>query len=97
MAKRKITVTVDEQLVAAVQALGADSVSAVVNSALAHEVDRRSRAATLGRVLAEWDVKYGPVPDDDAAAAAAAFDALEATSSELPLPAAKPRRRRGAA
>ena len=46
MAKRKITVTVDEGLVEAVQALGDDSLSSVVNAALASELDRRARAAS---------------------------------------------------
>ena len=38
MAKRKITVTVDESLVDQVQALGAASLSSVVNEALEREV-----------------------------------------------------------
>ena len=63
MAKRKITVTVDEDLVDAVQVLGADSLSSVVNAALASEVERRARAAALGRLLAEWDAAFGPVGD----------------------------------
>ena len=74
MAKRKITVTVDDDLVDAVQTLGAESLSAAVNAALAAEVERRARAAALRRLLAGWDVAYGPVPDDTMAQAAAAFD-----------------------
>lgn len=77
MAKRKITVTVDEALVDAVQRLGAESVSSVVNVALAHEVDRRARAAALARFLAEWDASLGPVPAEATAAARAAFDDLD--------------------
>jgi hypothetical protein len=97
MAKRKITVTVDENLVEAVQALGTEPLSAVVNAALASELDRRSRAATLGRILADWDTTFGAVPDDIERAAAAAFDDVDA-SSELPDPAPKSRAgRRGAA
>lgn len=41
MAKRKITVTVDDDLVEAVQRLGAESLSSVVNAALARDVERR--------------------------------------------------------
>lgn len=94
MGKRKITVTVDENLVETVAALGADSLSSVVNSALAAEVERRARAAALARLLAEWDAAFGPVPDDATAAAAAAFDDVDAVTAP---PAATRRRRRGAA
>src|SRR5438094_10650963 len=102
MAKRKITVTVDENLVETVQALGAESMSSVVNAALTNEVDRRARAAALGRLLAVWDAAYGPVPDAAAASAAADFDDLDAVAApsltpRTPRPAAKGRRRSGAA
>lgn len=96
MGKRKITVTVDEELVASVQALGAESLSSVVNRALAAEVERRARAAALGRVLAEWDAALGPVSDEAASAAAAAFDDLDAVAA-TPEPGAPKRRRRAGA
>lgn len=80
MAKRKITVTVDEDLVAAVQVGGADSMSAVVNTALAHEVDRRARGAALARLLDEWESEYGPVPAEAASAAREAFDDVDAVA-----------------
>ena len=95
MAKRKITVTVDEDLVESVQALGAESLSAVVNDALAAEVERRARAAALGRLLAGWDAAFGPVSGDVAAAAAAAFDDVDAVAAAPEAPVR--RRRRGAA
>jgi hypothetical protein len=97
MAKRKITVTVDEDLVETVQALGAESLSAVVNDALANEVERRARAAALARLLADWDATYGPVPAEAATAAAAAFDDLDAVGVAADRPARPARRRRGAA
>ncbi|MGH9122429.1 MAG: CopG family transcriptional regulator [Acidimicrobiales bacterium] len=78
MAKRKITVTVDEGLVEAIQTLGAGSMSGVVNAALASEVDRRARAAALARLLDGWDRELGPVAADVAADAAASFDDLDA-------------------
>ncbi len=98
MAKRKITVTVDDDLVDAVQALGAGSLSAAVNAALAAEVERRARAAALGRLLAGWDAAHGPVPDDVAAHASAAFDDADAVADPDAV-AERPRRtrRRGAA
>lgn len=86
MAKRKITVTVDEELVEAVQSLGSEPVSAVVNAALTTEVDRRARAAALGRLLADWDEAFGPVPDAEQAAAAAAFDDADAVAAAPPTP-----------
>lgn len=80
MAKRKITVTVDEELVETAHALGTESLSSVVNQALAQEVDRRARSAALGRLLAEWEERLGPVDDAAAAWASAAFDALDGTT-----------------
>ena len=96
MAKRKITVTVDEDLVESVHALGAESLSAVVNEALAAEVERRARAAALGRLLSDWDTSFGPVSEGAAAAAAGAFDDADAVAA---APAARPvrRHRRGVA
>lgn len=96
MAKRKITVTVDEDLVADVQALGTESLSSVVNAALASEVERRARAAALGRMLAEWDAALGPIPDAAVAAAGAAFDDLDAIADSAE-PVSQGRRRPGAA
>ena len=97
MAKRKITVTVDEDLVETVQSLGAESLSSVINAALAREVDRRARASALERLLAEWDAEFGPVPAAVAASAAAAFDDLDATAETRKSVPARGRRRRGAA
>jgi hypothetical protein len=97
MAKRKITVTVDEGLVSAVQAFGAESLSSVVNEALSREVERRARAAALGHLLAGWDASFGPVSPRAAARAAAAFDDLDGTSAAPEESGAVRRRRRGAA
>lgn len=96
MGKRKITVTVEESLVDTVQSLGTESLSAVVNAALASEVERRARAAALGAMLAEWDAAFGPVPDEAAAAAAAAFDDLDAVGEPV-QPASQGPGRTGAA
>ena len=86
--------TVDEELVESVQAFGAESLSAVVNDALGREVDRRARAAALGRLLADWDARYGAVDEPARMAAAAAFDDLDAVAVAHTPPR---RRRRGAA
>lgn len=88
--------TVDEELVETVQTLGSESLSAVVNEALAAEVERRARAAALGRMLADWDAAFGPVSGEAVAAAAHAFDDADAVTA---APEARPvrRRRRGTA
>ena len=51
--------------------------------------DRKLRGSThaaLGRLLAEWHATLGPVPDDLAAAAAAAFDELDDATGPQPPP-----------
>lgn len=77
MAKRKITVTVDEEVLARARELGDAHLSAVVNAALAEHVDRLARRDALGDLLHGWEQAVGPVDDDDAHDAAAAFDELE--------------------
>jgi post-segregation antitoxin (ccd killing protein) len=77
MAKRKITVTVDEELVAQAQQLGEANLSAVVNEALGRHVERLVRQAALRRLLDAWDNEFGPVPEPEVEAARAAFDELD--------------------
>ena len=74
MAKRKITVTVDEELVDLAHAFGEDKLSAVVNTALAEHVERLGRLATLRQLLDRWEAQSGPVSPQARADAAAAFD-----------------------
>jgi hypothetical protein len=74
MAKRKITVTVDEELVDLAHDLGEEKLSTVVNTALAEHVERLGRLASLRDLLDRWDAQAGPVPPDVQADAAAAFD-----------------------
>ena len=95
MAKRKVTVTVDEDLVEAVRLLGTESFSSVVNAALSSEVERRGRAAALGRMLERWDAEFGPVDGAATASAAAAFEDLDAVA-ESPASPGRARRRGGA-
>jgi post-segregation antitoxin (ccd killing protein) len=78
MAKRKITVTVDEEVVEQAHALGVGpSLSAVVNEALTAHIDRLARRAALGELLDSWDDRLGPASAADAQAARAAFDELD--------------------
>lgn len=74
MAKLKITVTVDKELVDLAHELGEENLSGVVNSALAEHLDRLGRLATLGKLLDQWEAEAGPVSPELMADAAAAFD-----------------------
>jgi hypothetical protein len=81
-----------------VQQLGAESLSSVVNVALAAEVDRMARAAALGRLLEEWDEAFGPIDDAAAEDARVAFDDLDAVSvAPVRAPSRRRRPRGGAA
>ena len=80
MAKRKITVTVDEELVELAHRLGTETLSGVVNEALAAHVERLGRRAALRERLEGWDAALGPVSAEAAAAARAAFDDLDGLS-----------------
>jgi hypothetical protein len=81
MAKRKITVTVDEELVDLAHEFGEEKLSAVVNTALAEHVERLGRLATLRQLLDRWEAQAGPVPSDVLADAAAAFDEADSSQS----------------
>ncbi|HYN28476.1 MAG TPA: type II toxin-antitoxin system CcdA family antitoxin [Dermatophilaceae bacterium] len=91
MAKRKVTVTVDEELVDAVHSLGAESLSQVVNAALGNEVDRRARSAALAALVADWEARFGPVSSEDEAWACAAFDDVDGAAADLVAPAGSQR------
>lgn len=80
MAKRKITVTVDEGLVEQAHLLGVASLSAVVNEALAAHVERLARRAALRQLLDNWERELGPVSEAAAAEARAVFDELDGTA-----------------
>ncbi|MFT3851210.1 MAG: type II toxin-antitoxin system CcdA family antitoxin [Ilumatobacteraceae bacterium] len=84
MAKQKITVTVDAELVAAIRDDDAPSLSAVVNAALAEEVARRARLRALRQLVADLQARYGAVPADDAAWAAGLFDAVDGVTVAAP-------------
>ncbi|MGH3828957.1 MAG: type II toxin-antitoxin system CcdA family antitoxin [Pseudonocardiaceae bacterium] len=81
MAKRKITVTVDEGLVEQAHQLGLESLSAVVNQALAAHIERLARRAALRQLLDGWEREFGPVSEAAAAQARAVFDELDGTAA----------------
>jgi hypothetical protein len=74
MATRKISVTVEEELVDAVQGrVGARGVSGFVTRAIRHELEREE----LGELLSELEEILGPPDKELLAEAAAAFDRAE--------------------
>jgi post-segregation antitoxin (ccd killing protein) len=77
MVKRKITVTVDAEILEQAQALGVQNLSAVVDHALEIHIERLARAAALRELLDTWDCENGPVSEAEQAAARAAFDELD--------------------
>ena len=66
--KRKVSVTLDADLVAAIEAEGGESLSAEVNSALRAEFARRRRQQALGELLDHLARERGSLdtPEDDA-------------------------------
>lgn len=80
MGKRKITVTVDEELVELAQRLGDRALSQVVNEALGAHVERIGRRLALRHVLDEWEAQLGPVSSGAASDAREAFDELDGTT-----------------
>jgi post-segregation antitoxin (ccd killing protein) len=77
MAKRKITVTVDEELVDLARAFGDEKLSGIVNAALADHVERLGRLAALRQLLDDWEAEAGPVSAAARTEAAAAFDEVD--------------------
>ena len=67
-AKRKVSVTLDADLVAAVEADDSTSLSAEVNAALRAAVEKRMRNKALGEYLDRLDAERGPLntPEDEA-------------------------------
>jgi post-segregation antitoxin (ccd killing protein) len=59
-AKRKVSVSLDEDLVAELEA-GGEALSAQVNDSIRSEVERRRRNRLLGEMLDALDAELGPV------------------------------------
>ena len=77
MAKRKITVTVDEELVDIIERLSADSLSATVNAALVARVEALARRQALRDLLDTWTAASGVPSQRARRAAALTFDELD--------------------
>ncbi len=72
MSKRRITLSLDTEIVEALEAAGGSSLSATANEALAEALESVAHRAALQRWLDELDAKYG-APDAETLAAADAF------------------------
>lgn len=68
VAKRKVSITLDADLVEALEAGGGESLSAEVNSALRAELARRRRQQALGELLDHLAEERGRLdtPEDEA-------------------------------
>jgi hypothetical protein len=62
--KRKVTVTIDEELVRELEKAG--NMSAQLNAAGWELIERRRRSERLAALLADLDRQDGPLPDDPA-------------------------------
>jgi hypothetical protein len=77
MGTRKISVTVEEDLVDALQGrVGTRGVSGFVTRAIRHELEREE----LGDLLADLEAQLGPPDEELVAEAAASFDRAERES-----------------
>lgn len=74
MAKRKMTVTVDSELVDEARRLGVETMSGVVNDALAAHIEHVARRDALRDQLRAWDQAFGPLAEEDLVDARATFD-----------------------
>ncbi len=82
MAKRKITVTVDAELIDDARRLGVETLSGLVNDALGAHVERIARREALRDLLAGWAEALGPIGDGELDAARSLFDRLDGVSEE---------------
>ena len=64
VAKRKVSVSLDADLVAELEAAD-EALSAQVNVAIRNELERRARLRRLGEYLDRLDEECGPVDEDD--------------------------------
>lgn len=81
MAKRKVTVTLDGELLDILRDQGVENVSAAINEALAEHAEKVGRLAALRSQLDRWDHEFGPVSAKAALEARRAFDELDALSA----------------
>jgi antitoxin CcdA len=62
LTKRKVSISLDEDLVTELEA-GAESLSAQVNAAVRTDLESRRRRRLLAELLDRWDEEHGPVDE----------------------------------
>jgi hypothetical protein len=82
MSKRRVTLNLDADVVAALESLGGRSLSAAANDALRRAVAGEANRAALLRWLDELDEAHGAVSPEDEMAIAAFVDELAGPSSD---------------
>ena len=91
--KRKVSITLDEDLVAELEA-GDDGLSASVNAALRAHLEKRRRHQALGDMLRRLDAEFGPLDTAEDRAEIARFMRLLGGEPDADLLEPPPRRRR---
>ncbi|CAN5174470.1 hypothetical protein BH23ACT9_BH23ACT9_35320 [soil metagenome] len=76
--KRKVSLTLDADLVEELEHAPDEALSAQVNAAIRAEVERRRRQRALRDLLTELDVEDGPLTEEDQAEVARYQRILEA-------------------
>ena len=98
--KRRLSASVDAELVEAARAAvaegRAESVSAWVSEALQRQRDHDRRLQALDEFIAGFEAEHGPISDEEMRAAARTARSRAVVVRE-PAPPPPPRRRRGAA
>ncbi|MGH3588637.1 MAG: type II toxin-antitoxin system CcdA family antitoxin [Pseudonocardia sp.] len=79
MNKRRITLNLDDDVVAALRAVGGASMSAVANDALREALERKAHQAAVLHWLDDLYREHGAPTDEDYAEADALLDSLQHT------------------
>ena len=83
MKKRRVTLSLDDDVVQALEALGARSLSAAANDALRGAVAAEAHRAALVRWLDEVDAAHGGVTPAEAEGVEALLDAFDSGAGEM--------------
>jgi metal-responsive CopG/Arc/MetJ family transcriptional regulator len=78
MAKKKLTITVDEELLQHLDDLGVENVSATINDAIKQLVEQRLRLQALGLLVDDLVAANGEATHEERVEIAALFDELQA-------------------
>lgn len=86
MRMARVNVSIPDDIVAQAKATGLN-ISRLATCALAVELDRLAKIASLDAQLAELDAELGPIPEDEARAAKHWVDRLEGFEARRGRPA----------